>query len=236
MLSFGLSPLGRARRRVLPDLPASPVALYLLNEGSGTAINDSSGNGHHAAVGAPAPAWSSVGLSYNGTNQVVLTPAAAAGGTSSATFLAVARLTSNGNFPYLVGSNATDQGLVVLFASSVRQPRMFVNTSGGSVGSTSAALSLNTWYMVAATFDYVPGAAGSLKGYANSSLISTIATPSNAQRTAVTNLRLGWGGTGSVTIADLAAVATYSRALSLAEIASAYAGFQTYLAGRGISL
>ena len=73
----GASQLGSTNGANSLPQTASLIGEYLLTEGSGTLMHDSSGNGNNATLGtgSAAPAWTSTGLAFTGADSVSL-PAA----------------------------------------------------------------------------------------------------------------------------------------------------------------
>ena len=167
--------------------PAALVAAYGFDEGTGTTVADSSGNGNNGTIANAT--WTNSGkfgkaLSFNGTNALVTIPDSASlhltTGMTLEAWVDPSTVTSvwrdviyKGNDNYYLSATSTSNK---------------VPAGGGIVGSSyreaygTSALVTNTWTYLAATFDgtamrlYVNGALVSTKTGA----VGTLATSTNA--------------------------------------------------------
>lgn len=230
---------GRARFRVsigllllsltIPALPGSSgaaanglIAAYSFDEGSGASAGDATGTGHAAAL--TNATWAAAGhagaaLSFNGTNAwATVADAADLRLTTGMTIEAWVRPASQAGWRTVVMKERPGGLSYALYSSddSNRPPAGYGNTGGSDTAAVgSAAIPLNAWVHLAATYDgsalrlYVGGALAGTTPLAGSLLSST------------SPLRIGgngvWGEYFSGLIDD---VRVYNRPLGQAEIAS----------------
>jgi hypothetical protein len=196
------------------------VAAYAFNAGTGTAVTDASGNNNTGTI--TGATWNTTGkfgnsLTFNGTSNVVLIPAATSLNLSTAmTLEAWAFPTAAQNSWRTILQREPDAYL--LHAGSENfgalQP-----TAGGTFGSTfdvlgaSSAMPLNTWSHLALTWD-----GATMRLYVNGTQVATKARTGTLQAVS-TPVRIGANSyAGENFLGRIDEVRIYSRALSAAEI------------------
>jgi hypothetical protein len=202
-----------------PPPPTGLVASYNFNAGTGTTLADSSGNANTGTI--TGATWSTAGkngnaLSFNGTSNYVQVPdSASLDLTTGMTLEAWLRPSALGTAWRTVLFKTQTGGMVYsLYANQdTTRPIGQVNIAGETNAVGSAALALNAWSHLAATFD-----GSALRLYVNGSLVSTtVITGSIPTSTGV--LRMGgnsiWGEWFAGLIDD---VRIYNKALTQAQI------------------
>jgi glucose/arabinose dehydrogenase len=200
-----------------PPPPTGLVLAYGFEETSGTTANDSSAAKNNGTINGPV---SSAGgkfgraLSFDGSNDRVDVPdAASLDLTTGMTLEAWVKPTTNvGWRTVLMKERGTDL-LYALYASNGSKPRTENFTSVENTAAGTAALPLNAWSHLAATYDGT-----NLRFYVNGALVTTKATTGAMPNTA-NPLRIGgnavWGEYFSGLIDE---VRVYNRALTEAEL------------------
>jgi fibronectin type 3 domain-containing protein len=202
-----------------PPPPPGLVASYNFNAGTGTTLADSSGNANTGTI--TGATWSTAGknggaLSFNGTsNYVQVADSASLDLTTGMTLEAWVRPSALGTAWRTVLFKTQTGGFVyTLYANQdTTRPVGQVNIGGEINAIGSAALGLNAWSHLAATFD-----GSALRVYVNGSLVATtVITGSIPISTGV--LRIGgnsvWGEWYAGLMDD---VRIYNRALTQAQI------------------
>ncbi|MFB4281840.1 LamG-like jellyroll fold domain-containing protein [Nonomuraea sp. MTCD27] len=198
--------------------PSGLVAAYGMNEGSGGTVADSSGNGNTGATSGTS--WTASGrygpaLSFNGLYSWVNVPDSAGlrltGGmtleawvrpSSVSGWRTVVMKRHSGGLAYALSAGAADQ-----------RPHVRVHTTAATDLPGAAALPLNTWSHLAATYD---GAV--LRLYVNGTQVAQRAI-TGAVRTDGGSLRIGGNGLlNQVFSGRIDEVRIYSRALTAAQI------------------
>lgn len=205
-----------------PPGPSGLIAAYGFDEGQGTALNDLSGNGHHGAI--TAATWTASGrfggtLAFNGSNAwVTVADAPSLDLTNGMTLEAwVYPTTLSGYRTVLMKEAAAGLSYGLYANDDAPRPAVYMNNGGGadSAAAGSAALPLNSWTHLAATYN---GAA--LKIFVNGTEVGSRAATGNLVSTN-NALRIGgnavWGEYFQGRIDE---VRVYNRALSAAEILS----------------
>ena len=197
------------------------VAAFGFEEETGATTEDSSGLGNTGtllnAVRAPVGRFGHA-LSFNGTNAWVTVPDSnALDLTSAMTIEAWVNPSSLTNWRTILMKEASSGLSYSLYASNGTRPATFLRVGSSDVGRTgTAALPLNTWTHVAATYD-----ATTLKLYVNGVLVSSGAIAGNMILPSNNPLRIGgnlaWGEYFAGMIDE---VRVYSRVLTAAEIGS----------------
>ena len=136
--------------------PPTPglVAAYGFNEGSGTSVADSSGQGNGGTVASGA--WTTLGkfgsaITFNGTSTRVTVPSASSLNLTNMTLEAWVYPTAGGNQWRDVVYRGPDDNYYLESASGIGPP-----ATGGAFSPTvygTSALALNTWTHLAATYD-----------------------------------------------------------------------------------
>ena len=202
------------------------VASYSFEEGTGTTVNDASGNNNKGTLSNAT--WAASGkygkaLSFNGTSSIVNIPdAASLRLTTAMTLEAWVNPTAAGSVWRTVVMKEISGDLAYsLYANEdVNVPAAYVRigTASRRVGGT-GQLPLNTWTHLAATYT-----SGSLRIYVNGSLVSTT-TGTGSITSSTLPMRIGgntiWGEYFAGLIDE---VKVYNRALSATEIAADMAG------------
>jgi glucose/arabinose dehydrogenase/chitodextrinase len=195
------------------------VAAYAFNEGSGTTVNDASGNGNNGTI--TGATWTPAGrfgaaLSFNGTSNLVQIPA------SSSLNLALAMTLEAWIFPTAAQSGwrtivQREADAYFLNASNGNGPLLpgGGGTFGGNIGYASGAVAnpVNAWTHVALTYD-----GSMLRLYVNGVLVVSEAQTGGIQ-TNTNPLSIGGNGPyGEFFQGVIDDVRVYNRALSQAEI------------------
>jgi hypothetical protein len=195
------------------------VAAFGFEEETGTTTADASGLANTGtllnAVRAPVGRFGRA-LSFNGTNAWVTVPDSnALDLTSAMTIEAWVNPSAVTNWRTILMKEASSGLSYSLYASDGTRPATFLRVGGADVGrSGTAALPLNTWTHVAATYD-----ATTLRLYVNGVLVSSGAIAGNQILPSNNPLRIGgnaaWGEYFAGMIDE---VRIYSRVLTAAEI------------------
>lgn len=149
---------------------SAPIGVWHFDEGSGTVVADSSGNGHHATLGAGAVLSPHVGrvggsAAFDGSGGAASTSSALVDTTKSFTVSAWVRLAANGTGAYrgIVSQNGTRQKGFMLYYSPASQNWAFgMNVadvdvaSGGRVYGTQPVRT-EVWTHLAGTYDSFNG-------------------------------------------------------------------------------
>jgi hypothetical protein len=207
--------------RIALAATAGLVAAYSFDEGSGTVVQDLSGNANHGTVSGAT--WTTQGryggaLQFDGINDIVNIPdGASLDLTSGMTLMAWVRPTANGGWRTVVLKETSNELVYGLYANdSSTRPSAWIR-SGNAAYSTAgtAAVPLNTWTNLAATYG-----GGTLRLYVNGTLATSraLTVPINIS---ASPLRIGGNRIWSEWFAGLIdEVRVYNRALSQAEIQS----------------
>jgi hypothetical protein len=155
------------------------VAAYSFNEGAGTTFSDSSGSGNGGSLFQTTWAAGKYGtaLSFDGSNDYATVPdSPSLDLTNALTMEAWVRPTASSSWRTILLKEATNDLAYSLYsAGSTNRPSAWIG-GGSSIGS--AALPLNTWSHVAATYDgarlklYVNGTLVRDQAYAGSAVVS----------------------------------------------------------------
>ena len=202
----------------LAQNPTGLVSAYSFNEGTGTVVNDVSGNSNNGTISNAT--WSASGkfgsaLSFNGTSSWVVIPdSASLDLTNGLTMEAWVRPTTLCSWRAVLMKEQTGGLVYGLYANSnTNRPsaHVFIGTETDTRGT--AKLSLNTWTHLAATYD------GSvLRLYVNGAQVSTRTIGGNIL-TSTSPLRIGGDSSGSEYFNGLIdEVRIYNRPLTAAEI------------------
>jgi glucose/arabinose dehydrogenase len=203
--------------------PPGLVAAYGFDEASGTTVKDASGNGNDGTISnatRTAAGKNAGALSFNGTSALVTVPAAPSLDLTTGMTLEawVNPSALGGSWRTVIFKERTGGMLYSLYANngSANRPVGQVFLGGAEQNAVgTAALPLNTWTHLAATYD---GTA--LRLYVNGALTSTLAV-SGALTKTTSPLRIGgnsiWGEYFSGLIDD---VRVYNRPLTAGEIGS----------------
>src|SRR5262245_2205408 len=142
----------------LAQTPAGPVAAYSFDEGTGTLVGDASGNGHNGA--AANASWTAGGkfggaMVFNGSNTLVTIPDAAAlrltTGMTLEAWVKPSVVTAEWRDVIYKGD---DNYYLEATTSSAARPGAGVIVGSAHVETfASAALTVNTWAHLAATYD-----------------------------------------------------------------------------------
>lgn len=196
------------------------VASYNFNEGSGTIINDRSGNNNQGVVSGTAT-WSTSGkngkaLSFNGTNNYVsINDANTLDLTNSMTLMAWIRPTALSSWRTVLLKAATNHIAYDLYANNPSNRPDFELNNGNAVSDLqgTSKIALNAWTHVASTFDGT-----TMKLYINGVLVSQRLAGTVAWATSG-KLYIGgntiWGEYFKGLIDD---VRVYNKALSASEV------------------
>jgi len=212
--------------------PGSIVGLWHLDEGTGTNASDSSGNNNGGTIYGATWAGSGNGmfgdaLSFDGTDDYVeVADSSSLDLTGSITVEGWINLTSFSQ-PATVAAKWKDTGGTngrgyLLTVATDGTPRFYISTDGSNYPrATGSALSLNTWYHLAGTYDGT-----SIKLYVNGTLVAT--TPQagamflNSEPLLI-GANDGYGGTArKFTNGVIDEVRIWDRALTITEIADNY--------------
>jgi hypothetical protein len=198
--------------------PSGLVSAYSFNEGSGTVVNDVSGNGNNGAVSNTA--WSASGryggaLSFNGSSSRVNIPdSASLDLTTGMTIEAWVQPTTLSGWRTILMKEQSAGLVYGLYANSdTNRPSAHVYISSESDTRGTAQLAVNTWTHLAATYD-----GSMLRIFVNGAQVSTRSLGGNIL-TSTSALRIGgnsiWGEYFAGLIDE---VRIYNRALTAAEI------------------
>jgi len=224
------------------------VALYLLDEGSGQDVLDSSGNGHDGTLGADDqastddPAWGSGALAFDGGDHVALGTAAALR-PAAFTVSAAVRMTAGEHFPILgwhSGNNVpafygADPGF-----SGASRPLLFLGSNNFRYWQAATPVNLQDgeWHFLAVT---CPGSAQADISSATlrvDGLAQTVhSTTASAGQAAKNTAQIGMAGNAdSNATGSVALLALHNRVLEPSELARMRAYAQLVCAGKSIVL
>jgi hypothetical protein len=199
--------------------PSGLVAAYSFNEGTGSTFGDSSGAGNSGSIFEAA--WATAGkygnaLSFDGANDyATIADAASLDLTTALTMEAWVRPTSSTSWrTILLKEYGGDLAYSLYGASGTNRPSGWIFANGGTRSSIgTAALALNTWAHVAATYD-----GAQLKLYVNGALVTTQAY-SGAIPATSNPLKIGGNAVwGEFFAGQIDEVRVYNKALTLAQI------------------
>jgi hypothetical protein len=186
----------------LADTPPSLVGRWSFNEGSGSTANDSSGNGNNGTISGATwvPGQSTLfggALRFNGLSNYVSVPdSLSLEITGSITVEGWIYLTSFSQQATIAGKwkdiNNTNLRGYLLTVNTDGRPRFYVSTTGGNYPNASGpALSLNTWYHLAGTYDGT-----NIKVYEGTipSTLSQTGSIFNNSQPLLIGANDGWGG------------------------------------------
>ena len=202
--------------------PSALVAAYNFNQGSGTVLNDVTGNGNHGTL-ANGPVWTSAGkyggaLTFDGSNDIVtIAHSSSLNLTTGLTVEAWVRPTVGTNWRTVLMKERPGNLAFGLYANtSGNRPALELATTGvaGNLEvAGSARLTTNSWSHVAATFD-----GSTLRLYVNGAQVGS-RPASGTIVTSASALRIGgntiWGEYFRGQIDD---VRIYNEALTAAAI------------------
>ncbi len=204
---------------VVSALPPSLVAAYSFDENAGTTAGDLSGNGNVGTISGAT--WNPTGkngkaLTFDGANDLVNVPdSSSLDLTSGMTLEAWVNPNSGSGWRTVLFKEQTGNLAYGMYSNtSAARPnaQVFVGGTDRNVDGT-AALALNTWSHLAATYD-----GANLRLYVNGTQVASIAQTGSIL-TSTGALRIGgngvWGEWFQGSIDD---VRIYNRALSAAEI------------------
>jgi signal peptidase I len=206
----------------------TPTTEWAFNEGTGSAVADSSG---HANTGTLTGSWSSAGHggaagSFNGSSDYVTASASAVRTDRSFSVSAWAYLTSTGaNYTAVSQAGTTSSAFYLKYNPLVSNWTFLLTTSDTSPGFSwadgTSAVSLNTWTHLAGVYD---DAADQVRLYVNGKLESTGTATSTWNASGVLNVgRSLWNGTyGDYWAGRIDEVRTYNHALGTAAIRAGY--------------
>lgn len=231
---LGLSPRRRAAGGAAPSIVQNGlIAEWRLDEGSGQAITDYSGNGHNGVLGFSAgadgfdPTWTAQGLSFDGTEIAWFADAVGISGGTARTLVAVVRTNSSSGFGVEWGGTGGDGQRWTLDRSGAGNLRLDIR---GAAFASALALPASTWCFIAATQSGADlnTATLYLNGSSEASGISATVDTTNGfligQANAVArSMEAAYG-------------LVYDRALSAAEVEQNRQALKPILASRGITL
>jgi hypothetical protein len=195
------------------------VAAYAFNEGAGTSVGDASGNAHTGTV--TGATWTTAGrfgnaLSFDGTNDwVTVADAADLDLTTGMTLEAWVYPTALSGWRTVVLKETTGGLAYALYAhDNAPRPATTVNTGGADLSAIGgAALPLNTWTHLAATYNGT-----TLRLYVNGAEVGSLAV-SGSLLASASPLRFGGNAVwGEYFAGRIDEVRIYNRALSATEI------------------
>jgi hydrogenase maturation factor HypE len=203
-----------------PPVPPGLVAAYGFNEGSGTVLNDASGNGNNGTISGAT--WTGTGryggaLTFNGINNTVTIPDAPSLDLSTGmTVEAWVYPTALSGYRTVVLKEVPGELAYCLYAhDNAPRPAAYINTGAGAdptVAGT-AALPLNVWTHLAVTYD-----GAQLKLFVGGVQVAARAT-TGALLQSANALRIGGNAVwGEYFQGRLDEIRVYNRALTLAEI------------------
>lgn len=160
---------GSQQAAVSGALGDSLIGYYAFDEGSGSTVSDSSGNGNSATVNGAS--WSTDGkvagaMSFSGSNSAKVPNKASFSGMAKVSLSAWVKLSGSGT-QYIVGKEHSGKPYTsyYLYSDTGNHLNFTVNTAGGTANAySSVALTPGTWYHVAGVYDganaivYVNGA------------------------------------------------------------------------------
>ncbi|MEV6212020.1 LamG-like jellyroll fold domain-containing protein [Kitasatospora sp. NPDC051914] len=218
------------------DTVGRPVTWWTLDQPSGTAVSDATGNGNTAATAAGVT-WGNGAAGFNNTaGQTVTSTGPVLNTATSYTVSAWANLADTNSFHTIVAQSGNAHGSFFLQYSKALNAWTFIAPSGDSTtgvtyasATATGAPATNTWTHLVGVFD---SATGSMKLYINGSLAATGTNPSPWSGNgplAVGNIKLANGGflAGNTFSGQIANVQAYQRPLTDTDIAT------LYTAGRG---
>ena len=203
-----------------PPVPPGLVAAYGINEGSGTALSDLSGNGNTGAI--TGATWTTTGkfgsaLVFNGTSAQVTIPNSAS-----------LQLTTGMTLEAWVYPTTTPTGWRSVITKNIDRYYLMASSSQGNrpaVGGTwtagneniygSAGLAVNTWTHLAATFD-----GATVRLYVNGVQVASQAQTTSLASTSGTLQIGGSSYPGEYFAGRIDEVRIYNRALSAAELST----------------
>jgi len=197
------------------------VLAYGMNEGSGTVVNDLSGNGNTGTL-VNGVAWTTSGryggaLSFDGANDYVTTPLAKSSFSNKGfTLEAWVRATSSTGWRWIFAEDSGSYFFVGRSAFGQYMHWGFQDIGISAADVTNAAFNTNTWYFVAVTWDGTTNANG-VKLWLNGALVgqatatSTTFSAGNINIGARQSFNEYWQG-------EIDEVRIYNRALSQSEI------------------
>jgi murein DD-endopeptidase MepM/ murein hydrolase activator NlpD len=168
------------------------VGLWHFQEGSGSTVSDSSGNGHHGAAASMAWTDGKFGAAgvFDGTNTHVDLGTSTAFNMSNITLEAWIKLTSQSWSPEwtILRKDSNDGSLIYDFLIQEERVYLRLNGNSGFVRSNST-LQTNKWYHVAGTYD-----GSTIRVYINGTLDSSASYNTPLRYGSSTALYLGWNG------------------------------------------
>jgi hypothetical protein len=222
-------PIGR---RATKCLVPGASAIYLFNEGTGTALRDFSGNGNDGTLGAgaAAPTWTAYGLSFDGGDKVALADGGAlldAGATVQVVVKPGADVTTRQTLVFCGDASmqfAIRNGKCIIYAGGL--------VDGYYLYSADASVAASTWIDLAATIEWDGALATYINGAPSTTGTTIAATNTGGGASqAIGDMRGTYGLTGSI-----AAVLVYPSALTPAQVAQNHATLKAMLAARGVTL
>lgn len=198
----------------------TPVAAYSFNEGTGTVLGDTSGNGNTGTI--TGATWSETGkygnaLSFNGTSNIVtINDSASLDLTTGMTIEAWVKPSALSGWRSVVMKEKTGNLVYGVYANTdTNKPSGEIYITGNKDVRASAALSTTSWKHIAVTYDattlklYIDGAQ-----VGSTNVTASIATSNNPLRIGGNTI---WGEYFKGLIDE---VRIYNRALSISEIQS----------------
>ncbi len=176
---------------IIPEpTDSNTLGLWHLQEGSGSSISDSSGNGHNGT--ASNMGWTSGKFgpagTFNGTNSVVNLGNSTAFDTSTITLEAWVYPTNVGSEQSILRKTADDGSLIYDFLVQGDGVYLRLNGNSGYVRSNTK-LQNNRWYHIAATYD-----GSTIRVYINGNLDNSVSYNVPLRYGTSTNLYLGGDG------------------------------------------
>lgn len=208
----------------LGSLATGLQALWLFDDGSGTTVSDSSGNGHTGTTHGSG-IWTSPGIAggaiwLDGSKSYVSTSLPAPTG-GQVTYAGWAdRADTAGNYGLLGSSNGSGNGPLVQIPSGTNNVKFWRHTSGVSTTFSGAAPPPGRWFAWAVVDDTV---AQTTTLYVNGVAVATnrnTATPATAGTVEVG----GYAGTSSLFKGMIDEVGVWNRSLSASEVAALWNG------------
>jgi glucose/arabinose dehydrogenase len=221
--SGNLSPFSNVATITTPAGISGLVAAYSFNEGSGTTIADASGNGNTGTL--EGPTWTTQGkfgnaLSFDGASLIAVNDSPSLDLTTGMTVEAwVYPNVAPGDYTTVLMKEQPNEMVYTLYAGAVsstpNRPSEYIYTTGeqGNIGT--AALKLNTWTHLAATYD-----GSMMRLYTNGNLVASNAV-SGTMTNSTSQLSIGGNGIwGEYFQGFIDEIRIYSRALTAAQIQS----------------